>query len=252
MTGLLIAASTASAQSPDFIFTAGEASGSVGTTVTIPVQLDVLTVPTQGWSFSLCHDPSIATPVAVVEGDAEVELFFAEVLPEGVHCLVLADFFPPFGDTVPPGFYVALEIDYSLKSPGTSDLVFCDSVGDPPTETVVVVEGQAVIPTTISGSLMVEEPVFLRGDADGDGIISGLVDGLFLLSFQFIPGSPAPPCDDAADVNDDGSVNGLVDGLFLLNFQFVGGSPPPPDPGPIDCGVDPSDDGLACEVYDGC
>ena len=89
---------------------------------------------------------------------------------------------------------------------------------------------------------------FVRGDANGDGSVNGLQDGLFLLMFQFVPGSPAPPCDDAADADDSGNVNGLVDGLFVLNFQFIPGSPPPPDPGPSACGADPTGDDLDCSV----
>ena len=60
---------------------------------------------------------------------------------------------------------------------------------------------------------------FIRGDADADGNFSGLTDGFFVLAFQFIPGSPPPPCLDAADFDDDEDVNGLVDGVGILNFQ---------------------------------
>ena len=54
---------------------------------------------------------------------------------------------------------------------------------------------------------------------------------------------------EAADADDDGSFNGLVDGLRLLNFQFVPGSPPPADPFP-DCGLDGGQD-LGCDVAPG-
>ncbi len=78
---------------------------------------------------------------------------------------------------------------------------------------------------------------WLRGDANGDGSFNGLTDGLFVLNFQFIPGSPAPPCLAQADANGDGGFNGLTDGLYMLNFQFVPGSPPIGAPHP-DCGGD--------------
>jgi len=87
---------------------------------------------------------------------------------------------------------------------------------------------------------------FIRGDGDANGIVNGLVDALFILSFQFIPGSPAPPCRDAADADDNGSVVGLTDGIYVLNYFFVGGSPPPPEPGPFTCGKDPTEDMLGC------
>ncbi len=90
-----------------------------------------------------------------------------------------------------------------------------------------------------------DEP-FLRGDVDGGGTVNGLVDGLFLLGFQFL-GGPEPTCHNAADIDDDGVLNGLVDTLYLLAYSFIGG-PPPPDPGPTSCGVDPTADGLDCAV----
>ena len=93
---------------------------------------------------------------------------------------------------------------------------------------------------------------FRRGDGDANGIFNGLTDGLFVLNFQFVPGTPAPPCMDAADADDSGQFNGLADGLLILSFQFVPGSPAPPPPGPAACGVDPTDDALDCAVYDAC
>ena len=84
---------------------------------------------------------------------------------------------------------------------------------------------------------------FIRGDADGDGIFNGLVDGIFILNYQF-SGGAAPPCQDAADFDDNGLINGLIDGIGVLNFQFSGGNPPPPPfPAP---GPDPTPDSLIC------
>ncbi len=54
---------------------------------------------------------------------------------------------------------------------------------------------------------------------------------------------------DAVDVDDDGVFNGLLDGLVLLNFAFIPGSPAIPLPGVLACGPDPTpDDDLDCEV----
>ena len=95
--------------------------------------------------------------------------------------------------------------------------------------------------------LVVDGPFFLRGDVDGSGAISALVDAIFLLQFGFSAGD-APPCGDAADVDDNGSVAPLVDSLFLLSYGFSSGIAPP-DPGPSTCGEDPTDDdGLDCAI----
>jgi len=91
-------------------------------------------------------------------------------------------------------------------------------------------------------------PVFLRGDAGGNGAVE-MADAIFILGWQFL-GSRGPDCPDAADVNDDGQVN-IGDPIELLSGLFLGGSPPPP-PGPFDCGVDPTEDKLLPCDYDAC
>ncbi len=77
---------------------------------------------------------------------------------------------------------------------------------------------------------------FLRGDCDGSGSVSALLDALFLLVWQF-SGGPAPPCMDAADADGSNGVTALLDALFLLSWQFTGG-PAPPSPGTTACGED--------------
>ena len=90
------------------------------------------------------------------------------------------------------------------------------------------------------------EPVFVRGDADDNGIIN-LTDAIFNLNYLFIGGAE-PTCQDSADADNNGSLQ-LTDGVFILMFLFNGGAPPP-DPG-AECGVDPADpaDGMACDIY---
>jgi YVTN family beta-propeller protein len=94
-----------------------------------------------------------------------------------------------------------------------------------------------------------EEPLFVRGDSNGDGGIN-LADAINSLFFTFnIPGGISP-CDDASDVNDDGILN-LADGIFLLNYLFPPPAPPPPEPFP-NCGIDPTLDGLDCASFPPC
>ena len=97
-------------------------------------------------------------------------------------------------------------------------------------------------------TVLLEGVPFLRGDADGNGVFNGLVDGLFILAFAFIPGSAVPLCMDAVDADDDGIFNGLLEGLYVLNFAFVPGNPPPPPPGVDACGIDPTADDLNCQI----
>ena len=100
-------------------------------------------------------------------------------------------------------------------------------------------------------SLIVDSDLeFLRGDANGDGVINPLVEAIFLLAFGFQNGPP-PPCLEAAETDGDGVLNALVEAIYILAFGFQNGPPPPP-PYP-DCGPDPDPEGsLGCESYPVC
>lgn len=86
---------------------------------------------------------------------------------------------------------------------------------------------------------------FVRGDCNGDGVVSERVaDAIFGLRYLFARAASEPPCLAACDANGDGDFSGVEDALYTLRFNFRGGPPPPP-PFP-ECGVDA--DGLACET----
>ena len=85
---------------------------------------------------------------------------------------------------------------------------------------------------------------FLRGDANGDGVVD-ISDAAFTLAWLFL-GGPEPPCVDAADSNDSGGFQPDVsDSVYLLNWLFLGGTPLPA-PGTLECGSDPTEDDLDC------
>ena len=115
----------------------------------------------------------------------------------------------------------------------------------------------AVIVTTARGSTSDEagfcyrqpgnEPIFLRGDVDGDQSIE-ITDAVFTLNYLFV-GGRIPLCLDAVDVNDNASIE-LTDAIFNLNYLFLGGgAPAAPFP---ECGTDPSADDIGCQVPPGC
>lgn len=69
--------------------------------------------------------------------------------------------------------------------------------------------------------------VNIAGNTDNDlDDIVDVSDLLFLVDYQFVPGSPAPMCPEEADVDGDG-VSDISDLLFLVDYQFVPGSPAP-------------------------
>jgi hypothetical protein len=66
-------------------------------------------------------------------------------------------------------------------------------------------------------------PQFMRGDANGDGMID-LADAIYLLNYLF-KGDPPPDPLYAGDANCDGSVE-IGDAIYLLNYLFKNGPPP--------------------------
>lgn len=96
--------------------------------------------------------------------------------------------------------------------------------------------------STYYNSGKVEEPLFHRGDASGNGYVT-LEDAIVLLDHLFFGGEVE--CLDAADSDDDGQL-GISDAARVLDYLYTVDAPPIPDPGPAECGVDPTTDGLGC------
>jgi len=90
--------------------------------------------------------------------------------------------------------------------------------------------------------IVVDDPVFLRCDPNGDGE-SDIADAVWIVNALFRDG-PESGCADADDCNDDGVVD-LSDATFGVAYQFQGGAPPPPPFPSCDAG-DPTDDALEC------
>ncbi|HAK97295.1 MAG TPA: hypothetical protein DCM87_20475 [Planctomycetes bacterium] len=83
------------------------------------------------------------------------------------------------------------------------------------------------------------EAVFVRGDANIDGVIN-ISDAVTILGHLF-SGRIVPNCHDRLDINDDGKIN-VADPIALLAYLFTLGTPPaPPFPNP---GIDPTPDEL--------
>jgi hypothetical protein len=67
------------------------------------------------------------------------------------------------------------------------------------------------------------QTLFLRGDANGDGVIS-VGDAIYLLNYLFRGDTPPDPW-EAGDANCDGDLT-VGDAIYLLNYLFRGDSPP--------------------------
>ena len=132
-------------------------------------------------------------------------------------------------------------------TPGTSTRIeLKNETGRPPLNNIFTVNGFSILPVLdVEGSISIEQLTFppprffIRGDADGTGILN-LTDAVVTLNYLF-GGDADVACEDGADVTDDGSIN-VTDPIFTLNYLFRAGQPPPP-PFP-EAGLDPSPDEL--------
>lgn len=66
-------------------------------------------------------------------------------------------------------------------------------------------------------------PEFVRGDANGDGVIN-VADIVYLVNFLYRGGDPPVPM-EAGDANCDAIVN-VADVVYLVNYLYRGGDPP--------------------------
>ncbi len=64
---------------------------------------------------------------------------------------------------------------------------------------------------------------FMRGDANGDGIIN-VPDVVYLVNYLYRGGDPPDP-EEAGDANCDDIVN-VADVVYLVNYLYRGGDPP--------------------------
>ena len=161
--------------------------------------------------------------------------------------------------TLDPLQFLAIEADVQISpeiTPGSNIWLRGDFEGlgaDPVPTEIGLPDGTVVTPFFVNGHINIagDPPVenFLRGDANGDGVVIGIVDAIGILSHGFF-GDPVP-CLEALDVNNDGVFFVLTDAIYLLNHSF-GDSPPPSAPYP-ECGTDPdAASSLGCESPTDC
>ena len=119
-----------------------------------------------------------------------------------------------------------------LDGNGTGDLVLVQSASRE-LVSVLVRDGEAPL------------PVFLRGDANGDGRLD-VSDAVKSLRVLFA--ADPTDCAEALDVNRDGKLD-ISDSVYLLAYLFRAG-PPPPWPFPFPGSVTPAQS-LGCERVPG-
>lgn len=271
----VLATSTALAQNP-FLFTAEsktvEYCPICGGTDFFTVNLYIAEDPsndgypndTQGFSLGIRYDAvqlnlagAVISPFVIGQLGQSPDFLAINMTPAGGPGLTVGTVFSFFNTAfarfilAQPAVVATFELSGVLAGDfvGTSTpLTWSGSLGDPPVQNLVVVNGQAFDTDFMDGViLLVPEPgkEFIRGDVNGDGILN-LVDPI-RLAITLFAGGPMIGCEAAADANADVVLN-LSDVVYLCNYLFAGG---PVIPGPFPgCGIDQT--GLECVTYNAC
>ena len=109
-----------------------------GETATVTLSHENLgSEPTTAIGVSICHDPAIASVVAVTPSvGLRVGFEQISIEPAGWSSSVIASLLCL--QTIPNG--PLYEIDYDLTAVGFSSLTFCDAIGTPPVRTEIALE----------------------------------------------------------------------------------------------------------------
>jgi|GEM_PF-1130265 len=241
--------------------TSGEGSGSVSIfNVELPASLGFPN-NVQGWSLSLAHDPSILEAIQIDQGSYiqtvnngnppafwQTSIEANGITIGALYCFTgCASCVYEIPKEIAVISYQTVAATLAGDLDGETTTLVFTPMGNPPVTNVMVVYGVSnpVIGQDGTVNLIPAlEPEIVRGDANTNGVIEPLADGITALNYLFLSGTSVT-CLDALDCNDDASVN-LADPILLLSWGFAMGSPlPAPFP---DCGVDPTDDLLSCDA----
>ena len=135
---------------------------SVGGSFSVTTVLDAGSGDVQGFSYGLCHTASLATIDSVDDADTATvkngspadfneKSTFVDGFTQGVVICFTGCAVIPAGTT---GFQMATG-NYTSTNEGAGTVGFCDTLGSPPTATVVVVGGASITPVQNNGSLSV-------------------------------------------------------------------------------------------------
>lgn len=177
---VIVLASPALAQDPDYGLSIEDESGDVGGMRGVRVWLRNDGESVEGYQFDVCHDGFVAIDVDGIElgaGMAGIALDTHVVSAEDEGWSVSATL--SAGTPLEPDplseLYVAT---YELVEIGLASLTFCGTYAEPR----VVAGGLEIEPETTDGSIdVVPVREFLRGDANGDGRVDPLIDGMFMM-----------------------------------------------------------------------
>ncbi|OUU21801.1 MAG: hypothetical protein CBC13_08515 [Planctomycetia bacterium TMED53] len=155
---------TTSVEAQDFVLTVdGPATGSLGASIDQSVIFDNNGDAVAGWSYGVCHDTALLTLTDVVDGATTATVNgggapdFNQVnsFAGGYTVGVVISF--TGGASLPVSTGNELNVGtYTCDNEGTSVTSLCDTLGSPPVETVVVVNGASVVPVQNDGNTEIQ------------------------------------------------------------------------------------------------
>ena len=156
----------------------------LGGDLELRVTLDIAAAEVQGWAFGVCHDPSKLTYLGVENGTTvdtvrsgqpaefnQINTHNAGWTSGVILCFTgCAPLLPGLGYELYVGRYLE-----AAGVEGRTDVSFCDNLGLPPIETMVVIAGNSITPETYSGTVeVIEKPPYLYRVGAGSGEYSPL------------------------------------------------------------------------------
>ncbi|MGA1781572.1 MAG: HYR domain-containing protein, partial [Planctomycetota bacterium] len=171
---VLAAFSGAEAQDPNYILSCSHGSIPATETVTLSLQLDSTAGSNvQAMQIGLCVDPTylIPTGAAAAGSTLTADGVFPAIYPDGVTLGVLMSFLGT--NPLPPGDHLVGEVTFAgtgtIGAPITP-VAFCNTLGNPPINTVVTVGGSSLVPIKENGSITLNCPSGVAPDCNCNGL----------------------------------------------------------------------------------
>lgn len=169
--GLLVFLTACQLPAQNHVFSISGATGQTGSTFDATVTFD-LVVPAQGWSFGVCHSPAsldllaaVASPTTLtVNGGGAPGFITLSTSPmpgAGLTMGVIVDLFN--ANVLAAGMHDILVATYEMvgvadPDPIVTTLDFCNTLGTPAVDSVVVVDGGSLTPDFVSGVVTITPP----------------------------------------------------------------------------------------------